>query len=884
MIRGVSARIETVAVGHRRKLTLAGVTLLALLGFAALRLVLRHVHLSDVRAALHLVARPRLALSLALTAISYLALTGYDWTALRVIGRPLPWRTAAAASFTSYAISHNLGLSLLTGTSARHRVYSLAGLTLGDVARITGIVGFTFWAGIGGISALSLLASPSIVLPGLVLSANESRVLGAAILVIVSIPLAARLTGRKRLAIGRCTLAVPTVAQQGQLLAAALVDMLAASAALFVLMPAPSIGAFPEFFVLYALAVAAGLVAHVPGGIGVFEAIVLGAMPGDRPAVFAALLLYRLIYYLLPLLVAGVGIAIIEAWRHRQPAGRGLSVVQRGARALAPGAISLLLFLGGLVLLVSGALPGVKGRLSTLEALLPLPFIEASHLAASLVGTAMLLTAPTLNARLRSGFMLARALLIGGIVFSLMKGLDWEEALLQLVILTALQSCSADFDRRGGILAGPPQWGWIGAALAAVALSLWAGFFAYKRTPYSGDLWWHFALHGNAPRFLRASFGAGVLLAATALWQLINRRGSPPAITTLPPDVAAAALAKTSRTDANLAFTGDKSFVVSASGDAFLMYHVRNRTWVVMGDPVGPHAAWNELVWTARRLCHAAGGRLCFYQASEALLPLFVDLGLVPIKYGEEAHVPLNGLALNGPWAKDFRHALRRCDAAGITFAIEPSSAVPALLPELRHVSDSWLAERGGREKRFSLGAFDPAYLARCDVIVARRQTAIIAFANIWKTGEKTELSIDIMRHVSDAPGGVMDALIVRLMEWGRDEGYHRFNLGMAPLSGMPSGPLAPAWAKLAHALFDHGERLYGFAGLRAWKEKFRPEWVPRFVATPPGAARLYCLLDLVRLINRGGAPGPARVTADKQDSSAEMPVRSAPLPPTPSL
>lgn len=850
MIRNMATRIETFAAEHRRMLTLAAVGVIASLGFAALHLVLREVHLREVRAALHMISSTRVALALVLTTVSYLTLTGLDWTALRVIGRPLPWRVAATASFASYALSHNLGLALLTGSSVRQRVYSPAGLTLADVARITAIVGLTFWVGICGAAGLSLLMLPHLENGTLALSDSTARIAGAAMLLIVATPLVTRLAGHRQMALGRWSLPVPGLGQQGQLLILTLVDMLAASAALFVLMPTPSIETFPAFFVLFAIAVAAGAITHVPGGIGVFESIILAAMPNDRPAGFAALLLYRLIYYLLPLTIAGVGIAGIEGWRHRHPVERGLSLVQRGARALAPSAISLLLFLGGLVLLVSGALPGVKGRLSNLEALLPLPFIEASHLAASLVGTTMLLIVPALIARLRSGFLLARALLIAGIAFSLLKGLDWEEALLQLVILIALQACSPDFDRRGGILAGPPQWRWIGAAMAAVALSVWAGFFAYKRTPYSTDLWWQFAVHGNAPRFLRASFAAGVLLGATALWQLISRRRTPTGMTVLPPDVIASAMATAGRTDANLALTGDKHFIMSAARDAFLMYGVQNRTWVVMGDPVGPSAAWSELVWSIRRTCHAAGGRLCFYQASEALLPLFVDLGLSAMKYGEEAHIPLASFTLEGPRSKDLRHALRRCEAADVGFSIEPASAVPSMLPALRAVSDAWLHDKDRREKRFSLGAFDPTYLQQFDMIVARQNGEVIAFANIWKAGGKRELSIDLMRHKPDVPNGTMDALLVRLIIWGRDQGYAQFNLGVAPLSGMPSGPLAPVWAKLAHALFDNGERLYGFVGLRAWKEKFSPVWRPRFVATPPGPARLRCLLDLARLVN----------------------------------
>jgi phosphatidylglycerol lysyltransferase len=196
------------------------------------------------------------------------------------------------------------------------------------------------------------------------------------------------------------------------------------------------------------------------------------------------------------------------------------------------------------------------------------------------------------------------------------------------------------------------------------------------------------------------------------------------------------------------------------------------------------------------------------------------------------------------------RHAVRRTEAAGAIFSVEPASAVPGLMAELGDVSAAWLDAKAGREKRFSLGAFDAAYLTRFPIALVRVGGRIVAFANIWASGDGDEASVDLMRHHPDAPYGTMETMLVRLIEWARDEGYERFNLGMAPLSGMPSGRLAPVWARLGHALFANGERLYGFAGLRAFKAKFGPVWVSRYVATPTGAAMPRALIDLARLVS----------------------------------
>ena len=839
------------ATRYRRSLTVAAVLIVAGIGFEALRLVLREVHLSDVRTALHAVPNARIAAALCLTAASYLLLTGLDWVALRSVGRPLPWRIAAAGSFTSYTLSHNLGLSPITGGSARLRLYGAAGLTFGEIAQVAAICALAFWAGVAGAGGIGLMLSDGIVLGPVALGPAGARALGAALIAALAVLPIVRASGRAALGWGRLQVALPSLRQMAALAALSLADLSAASAALFVLTPHGTIAAFPAFVVAYAVAVVVALLLHVPGGLGVFETVVLATVPGDRPALFAGLLLYRLIYYLLPLLIAAIGIAAAEGWRLRHPIRRGWSYVDRAGQMLAPSAVTVLVFVAGFVLLVSGALPGVKGRLADLQDLVPLPFIEGSHMAGSLIGTAMLLVAPALTARLRSGWAAARLLLIGGAVFSLMKGLDYEEAALQLVVAGVLQYCRASFYREGGILTDRPRWPWLVAAAAALGLSVWAGFFAYKRTPYSDELWWRFAFDANAPRVLRASFAAGVLLAAASTWQLLIASATRSLPGVLPPDgVIAAARAFSPRSDAALAWTGDKSFVVSAAGDAFLMYRVQGRSWVVMGDPVGPVAAWSELVWSVRRACDARSGRLCFYQASERMLPLFVEMGLHAIKYGEEAHVATAGFSTAGPRGKSLRHAVRRTEAAGAVFSVEPAAVVPKLIDALAAVSAAWLTDKAGREKRFSLGAFDPAYLARFPIALVRVEGRIVAFANIWVSGDGEEASVDLMRHRPDAPYGTMEMLLLRMIEWAREQGYARFNLGMAPLSGMPSGRLAPLWARLGHAMYANGERLYGFAGLRGFKAKYGPDWVSRYIATPPGAAMPRTLIDLARLVS----------------------------------
>ncbi|NLZ17466.1 MAG: DUF2156 domain-containing protein [Desulfobulbaceae bacterium] len=135
---------------------------------------------------------------------------------------------------------------------------------------------------------------------------------------------------------------------------------------------------------------------------------------------------------------------------------------------------------------------------------------------------------------------------------------------------------------------------------------------------------------------------------------------------------------------------------------------------------------------------------------------------------------------------------------------------------------------------------------------VVRQKGEVIAFANLWESAGKHELSVDLMRSKEDAPAGVMDYLLCAIMLWGKNEGYTQFNLGMAPLSSLSSNSLGPMWARFGNFLYTHAETYYNFKGLRRYKEKFDPHWEPRFLVSPGGFALPSILADVASLISGG--------------------------------
>jgi len=394
---------------------------------------------------------------------------------------------------------------------------------------------------------------------------------------------------------------------------------------------------------------------------------------------------------------------------------------------------------------------------------------------------------------------------------------------------------------------------WVASIAGVIMLAVWIGLISHRHVRYSRDLWWTFAFDANAPRMLRASLVVIVLGIAYVLLNLLRPARPEPAVAG-PEELARARalIEKSDQTLANAALTGDKRLLFSDSGDAFLMYQTARRSWVALGDPVGSPQGAEELVWRLREMSDHHGADTVFYQASRGCLGLYVDLGLAPLKIGEEARVPLADFSLEGSARADLRQAHRRAQRDGASFEVVPAARVGGLLPQLQPISDAWLAAKSTAEKRFSVGAFSPHYMQKFPLALVRAGGTPVAFANLWTTGTRAELSVDLMRFDPRAPRSTMDYLFIELMLWGKREGYRWFNLGMAPLSGLESHPLAPAWHRVGNFVFRHGEHFYGFEGLRRYKAKFDPTWEPRYLVARGGIALPRVLVEISVLVAGG--------------------------------
>lgn len=814
---------------------------------------LQAVHYQELRDALG--ARPieHVLLALGLTAINYCVLSGYDQLAFRHIGIDIArWRISLTAGI-SYALSNSIGFAVLSGTAVRHRFYSRWGVSVADLARIVVFNAFTYWLGLLALAGWSLALQPHASLGGDFVQTGV-RWIGAICLVLTVGYLLLSVSRRAPFRVRGFEMRVPgPPLALGQLLLS-MTDWALAAAVLHTLLPEGG----PSYGVLLGAFLAAqvlGLVSHVPGGLGVFEGamlLLLGpTLPADR--IIAALLLFRLIYYLIPLTLALLLLLGDELRNRRARLMRLGQSLTRVSVQLAPKALAVLTFLAGMVLLISGATPAEHVRLHWLARMLPVAVFEASHFLGSLVGVGLLVLAQAVSRRIRLAYYLALAALLAGIAASLLKAADWEEAALLAFLLLAFAPSRSFFDRRAAVFDTRFSPGWVMAIATAFGASVWLGIFTFRHVEYSNDLWWQVALNHDAPRFMRASLGAAVALLGFGLWRLMR----PLAHSAAPPSDedlmdAARIIDAQDYTLPQLAYLRDKALLFNSDRTAFIMYGVHGRTWAALGDPVGSPAAAPELIRAFVERADDHGGIPVFYQIRPSQLSMYAEFGMSFAKLGEEARVPLADFSLVGNRFKALRSTANRLAREGIGFRIVDAADVPALLPQLKAVSDDWLAGKSTSEKGFSLGFFDVDYLSRQPIALIEHEGRIIAFANLLCGANAEELSIDLMRFASAAPNGTMDGLFAHLLAWGREHGYRWFNLGMAPLSGLEVSPVSSTWVRLGKVVYRHGEAFYNFEGLRAYKEKFHPVWAPRYIAYP-GNAALFVVLANIAALSAGG-------------------------------
>lgn len=476
---------------------------------------------AQIRACIEQIPTFRICLSLLLAATNYTILIGYDWLALKAIHKKLPFSKVSLVSFVGQTVSFNFG-ALLGGTSVRFRFYSLWGFSISDVVHLVLMLAVSFWIGAMGLCGIVFLISPPVFPPELLekMPVKDVRFLGVILAAIAAAYLVLCCTVRKAVHVFGQTFVFPTPHIAVAQFAVSWLELVCAAACMWVLLPSDIGIGLLEFLPGFLMAQVAVVLTHIPGGVGIFELIILHLTHTPREqVVFAAVLIFRLIYYILPLLVAATVLALHELRQRRNlfhEAGRWLLV-------LSPTISSFLGFAAGAFLLVTSTFPNRPADVAWITQYVPAVLVPVGRFLCAGAGASLLFLSYGLQRRQRIPFCACVACLVLGIIGALLKGVSWPAALLALVVLLTLFSASHRFYRRSFFFEEriPPVW-YLGA-IAVLLFNFGMGWALYH-TAWGQQALLDFNRPVGAAVVRAANLGIAVVLCLVVPTRMILRR------------------------------------------------------------------------------------------------------------------------------------------------------------------------------------------------------------------------------------------------------------------------------------------------------------------------------------------------------------------------
>jgi phosphatidylglycerol lysyltransferase len=595
---------------------------------------------------------------------------------------------------------------------------------------------------------------------------------------------------------------------------------------------------------LYLIGITVGLISFVPSGIGTFDLTVLAGLKQigvSSENALAAILMYRLFYYIIPWAFSTLVFItrIVPNKRNNKN-----DTVKKQGMDLGVKALSVMVIFAGMVLILSAATPAVAERFKIVRGFMSMHILRFSKKTSVIIGIILLVLSKGIKDKVKISYNLTLSLLIIGAFMTFIKGLDYEEAIILTVTTVVLYFSRDCFYRETSPVKFKEVFRlFIGTAVVSLLYVLIV--FSFNR---------HLPLVHNVDKSailtetLVIFLAAWVILAIYLLTRVKRGKFSYPSEEDL--DKLVDFLNNHSgNIMTHLLFLKDKYFYYSGDDQMLIPFAQAKDKLVVLGEPIGNQKKLKECLIEFREFADTYKLTPVFYEISDENYSVYHDLGYEFFKLGEEATVDLLKFDLSGKKKKDLRLARNKVESGELDFQIINPPFEEGFIRELSEVSDEWLGKRS--EKGFSMGWFDEEYLNRTPIAVIKSTGKVIAFANLMPLYDNETISVDLMRLKNDIPSGTMDALFIYLFQWSKDNGYKKFNLGMAPLSGVGNEAYSFNEEKLVGLLYRHGQKFYSFEGLRKYKEKFQPDWQNKYVAYPKELNVSLLLLELVKLTSK---------------------------------
>jgi phosphatidylglycerol lysyltransferase len=511
--------------------------------------------------------------------------------------------------------------------------------------------------------------------------------------------------------------------------------------------------------------------------------------------------------------------------------------------------LGLVILGSGLANLYLGPSRAVPSRMAILREIFPLAFIHLSRSLGMLIGFGLVILSINIFKRKKRAFFITLFLIILSIFVHLGKGLNYEEAGLSVLILVLLWLSRKSFTVESSI----PSFGWgfirLGVGFMSALVYGAVGFWFLDSREFGINFTIGESIKQTLSSLLLTMDPAVVPKTHHARWFLDSLNLMTATVITYAmisifrpvvyrfrtyPQECSAAREITERYGRSsldfFKYWPDKSYFFSENRQCYIAYRVGGGYAVALGDPVGPV---EEIEDTTRRFveyCTNNDWRIAFHQTLPDFLTLYQQLGFRKLKIGDDAIVDLATFTLEGKEAKKLRHEINQLEKQGIQFTLYNPPVTPEVMSQLKQVSDGWLQIPGRRERTFTLGLFEHDYVRSTPVYAAVDGTGrVLAFMNGIPSFRKGEATIDLMRHLPDAPSGIMDYLFIKLFFAKKAEGYQRFSLGMAPMAGFNEHEEATAEERAVHYFMHQLNFLFSYLGLLHYKAKFATIWEPRY-------------------------------------------------------
>ena len=591
----------------------------------------------------------------------------------------------------------------------------------------------------------------------------------------------------------------------------------------------------------YSMAILFLIVSPTPMGVGVVEGVTpLVLISLGVPAAIATVvvLAFRGLSFWLPMFI---GFILLQRLKSFSPAE------QVQARSWNVRVVAILTAIMGVINILSAVTPSLATRMAMITHYSPLLVVRGSHLTAALAGFALLVLAVGLWRHKHTAWLLTLVVLVISVISHLLKGLDFEEAILAAGLAIWLFALGSHFQalsdtpsiRKGARL--------LVAALAFTLIYGTIGFYMLDRH-FSVNFDFGSALQQTIVMFtefydpgLQPVTGFGRYFAASiyivgavtlgyALFVVIRPVVRPQGASSQERSRAEAIVQAYGHSAlARMALFEDKSYWFSPGGSV-VAFAAKGRAAVTLGDPIGPPKDAVAAIAGFKAYCARHDWQTAFFQTLPDYISHYRAAGFDFVQIGNEGVIDLADYTISGKRNKSLRSNYNRFIKSGYRAEVHLPPLPTELLEELREVSDEWLTMMHGREKRFSLGWFDDDYIRSGPVMAIHTpDDDISAFTNMVTEYKLNEVSTDLMRRRAKVESGAMDFLFVSFCEWAKAQGYASLNLGLSALSGVGEQPDDPQIERALHYVYEHINQFYNFKGLHEFKEKFHPHWEPRY-------------------------------------------------------